>query len=869
MVGAHILADEGFLGGRRVVRIDKINSIGFIEALANVWRVGSVAFPLDPNAPSPDIGVTISEHLAVSPGGGWIRPEMPKCDPTAPALIAFTSGTTGAPKAILLSHGALNDVTRRLVTVMQLDSTIREYVGVPVTFSFGAGRIRAIAEVGGHAFIPAGGFRPDEIARMLQAGEINALSAVPSMLRTILAQRRLFQAAGSGLRWIEIGSQYMSAAEKAALRELFPNARIVQHYGLTEASRSTFLIASEAQGGHLETVGEATGNVELRIDSDGIVCIRGDHTAMGQIVGGELQPLVDNDGWLRTADLGRLEAGKLSYLGRSDDVANIAGIKVSADHFERALLERLGQGTEFVAVAIGEDPLRGQRLIVAMTPSGDPDRVENVTRAVAAEHGLGAADVQIANVSMIPRTDTGKIQRGLLASMVDEPLPAEPASTGANSAEAELAAVWREVLGVSEIDPDDSFFDIGGDSLSAVTVALRAEQAGLSSDILHRMFEGHSLREIAADPASDRMTTQTPSTRRAQVSNAINATRGILVLMVIGAHWLPFFYDRMDKTGAALRHWLGPVFHIGTPGFAIVFGIGLVFFYRPLMVRSQASFRKKLESNTKLLAAGVFLQAAVLLLELLVVDGGLGPIYPERMFYSVLLFYLLMIPTAGIWLRLIYSGKSPALNALVVAVCGAAVWAFCGATWPIGDGNGWVRLLQHMLVAPYAYPLLLSAVCVGACLGVWVAENYSEARFVSRCAKVGVLLLVGGIAGVAIFTGGWWKVAQTPAAFPAYAGAVMLMLAAMTTVIERSWLRKPVRLLAAIGLLAFPAFVGHGIVIPLVHVLDALSIPYPIALGLPLGVFLILAVLVVRKLYRMLFGATAPREGAVSEPFGV
>ncbi len=246
--------------------------------------------------------------------------------------------------------------------------------------------------------------------------------------------------------------------------------------------------------------------------------------------------------------------------------------------------------------------------------------------------------------------------------------------------------------------------------------------------------------------------------------------------MVIGAHWLPFLYDRMGEAGAALRHWLAPVFHIGTPGFAIIFGLGLAFFYRPLMERSPASFRKKLASNTKLLAAGVVLQGAVLMLELLVRDGRLGPIYPEQMFYSVLLFYLLMIPTVGLWLRVIYSSRKPAMNALIVAAGASLVWIFFNAVWPLDVGSGWVRLLQHMLVAPYSYPLLLSAVCVGASIGVWAVANFEEKRFAAMAAKLGLVLLVAGIAGVAILTPGWWSMAQTPAAFPAYAGAVALIL---------------------------------------------------------------------------------------------
>jgi hypothetical protein len=96
----------------------------------------------------------------------------------------------------------------------------------------------------------------------------------------------------------------------------------------------------------------------------------------------------------------------------------------------------------------------------------------------------------------------------------------------------------------------------------------------------------------------------------------------------------------------------------------------------------------------------------------------------------------------------------------------------------------------------------------------------------------------------------------------------MLMLAAMTAVIERDHLRKPIRLLASIGLLAFPAFVGHGIVIPLVHVLDAQPIPYVVALVVPLAAFLIIAFLAVRKLYSMLFGASARRDGITAEEFG-
>ncbi|NHX27178.1 AMP-binding protein, partial [Escherichia coli] len=150
----------------------------------------------------------------------------------------------------------ITDTVARLNTAMELDDSVREYVGIPVTYSFGLGRIRAIAAAGGAFYLPER-FDPVEIREMLLAGEINAISAVPTLCRLILATPQVIGEAGRHVRWIEIGSQYMSGAEKAAMRDLFPNARIIQHYGLTEASRSTFLDVSAAPEDQLESVGTA------------------------------------------------------------------------------------------------------------------------------------------------------------------------------------------------------------------------------------------------------------------------------------------------------------------------------------------------------------------------------------------------------------------------------------------------------------------------------------------------------------------------------------------------------------------------------------------------------------------------------------
>ena len=191
-------------------------------------------------------GIEVDHCLEPALKFGWFSEKHDLIREDLPAQVSFTSGTEGKPKAIVLSYANLADTAGRIIQAMGMTSEIREYVGVPVTYSFGMGRLRAISAVGGKAYLSPRGFDPLELARMLAAGEVNALSAVPTLLRILLDSPDVIGEAGKKLRWMEIGSQYMSADKSVACARCFPGARIIQHYGLTEASRSTFLDVSSA-----------------------------------------------------------------------------------------------------------------------------------------------------------------------------------------------------------------------------------------------------------------------------------------------------------------------------------------------------------------------------------------------------------------------------------------------------------------------------------------------------------------------------------------------------------------------------------------------------------------------------------------------
>ncbi|TVV71260.1 acyltransferase family protein [Sphingomonas solaris] len=490
--------------------------------------------PLDPQADVPD-GITVGRRVVCAPGGGWLSPRMTPRHDDSPAQVTLTSGTTGRPKPILLSHRALGDVTDRLIAAQGLTGEVREYVGVPITFSFGLGRVRAVAAVRGACFLPERGFRVDELAAMLTRGDVNALSAVPTLLRLAIAQADRLREAGEKLRWLEIGSQAMSVAEKLAVREIFPNARIIQHYGLTEASRSTFLDISAAEPAALESVGNPNGAVEIRTTDEGLVAIRGPHVADGIVTPEGVVPLTDPDGWLVTRDLGRIEAGRLLFEGRADHLVNVGGIKVPGELFEERLLARLPADTP-LAVAAGHDPLRGEIVIVAHEGAEQPGW-RTAVEETAAAFGIGDGTA-LFMVDSLPRTDTGKLRRheitALFAAAAPQAAARQPVpKIDADSPGEGVLATFAAVFGTARREESASFHALGGDSLNYVSMLVGLERFVRDLPEDWDTLSIGTLSTLANEQA--RSSTVAAAPRRV-LPKSLDSVRGLACILIVALH---------------------------------------------------------------------------------------------------------------------------------------------------------------------------------------------------------------------------------------------------------------------------------------------------------------------------------------------
>ncbi|WP_299819519.1 AMP-binding protein [uncultured Jannaschia sp.] len=457
------------------------NDVAFLGAVFDHLEASRLFAVVRPDVATHPVLTKAVEVDVPAASGAWFDRPLALSHSDEPAQIVFSSGTEGLPKAIVLSRRNLDSTVERLNAAMRVTPEIREYVGVPVAYSFGLGRVRAVAAAGGRSYIPAA-FDPIELRHLLAAGEVNAVSVVPSLARVILRAADLFAPVADRVRWIEIGSQFMTGAEKSAMRDLFPRARIVQHYGLTEASRSTFLDISETDPDALDSVGAVDGPVEVRIDATGRICLRGEHVALGRLdPEGRLHPLTDDEGWFVTQDAGAIEGGHLHYRGRLDDQINLGGIKLSAEGLERDIAAALPALEGRFAVVGVPDPMRGHLPLVAIERGTieAPEVARPVIVAALALRGVTAGDAfRLCEVDALPRTGSGKIRRAALRrDMEAEPTEAGTPSTPSAHAKPRTALeVFRANFPGRTVTDRTRFVDLGGDSLTYLAVALDLER---------------------------------------------------------------------------------------------------------------------------------------------------------------------------------------------------------------------------------------------------------------------------------------------------------------------------------------------------------------------------------------------------------
>lgn len=412
---AGALRERGVAPGDRVAILMK-NAPDFLVMLYGIWWAGAAAVPINAKLHPREVGFILdhaqasltvaspdlAEDLATAGIAGAPVLVVPSCaydaalatpplaepHPREPADLAwlfYTSGTTGRPKGVIITHGMLAAMSLAyLADVDRAEPGDAALYAAPM--SHGAGLYAMVHVLVGarHACPPSGGFEPDEVLDLAAALGSVSMFMAPTMVRRLTDAAAASGRRGEGLKTIVYGGGPMYVADiEEALAWFGP--KFVQIYGQGECpmcitALSRAVIADETherRRARLASVGRAQCVVEIRIgDADGRplpvgetgeIMARGVPVMPGYWRDPEASARALCEGWLMTGDIGHLDAdGYLTLSDRSKDLIISGGTNIYPREVEEALLEH--EGVHEVAVIGRAHPDWGEEVVAFVVP---------------------------------------------------------------------------------------------------------------------------------------------------------------------------------------------------------------------------------------------------------------------------------------------------------------------------------------------------------------------------------------------------------------------------------------------------------------------------------------------------------------------
>lgn len=364
------------------------------------------------------IGLKEFEELA----SGFSVPSFPVGNQIADIL--FTTGTTGKPKGVTLTYDNEAAAARNINEFIGNTGNDIELLALPVSHSFGLGRVRCCLYQGATLILLGSFANVKKLYRTIEEENVTGFTMVPASWRYLkkLTGNKLGDFRNQ-LRYIEMGSAFFSKEEKEELAGILPDTRVCMHYGLTEASRSTFMEFHQ-DASHMDSVGKASPHTEIKIlDENGVeceagnegeICIKGEHVTHGYL---DL-PVGDSffGDYFRTGDWGyKTEDGYVYLISRKKELINVGGKKVSPIEVEEQLLKIPGV-EDCACIGVPDDNEVLGEVVKAFIVK---EKGSEITFADIDEQLTGKLEsykipVCYEWIDAIPKTQNGKIQRGLL-----------------------------------------------------------------------------------------------------------------------------------------------------------------------------------------------------------------------------------------------------------------------------------------------------------------------------------------------------------------------------------------------------------------------------------------------------------------------
>lgn len=424
--------------GDRVI-LSAAGNIEFVYAYFGVHIAGGICVPIDPDTnqtrfeyieksttPVCVMGllhnvkketIPFSDVVNGTSKATYIVPEQSQV-----ADILFTTGTTGAPKGVALSYNNLSAAARNINAFIGNTSSDVELLALPVSHSFGLGRLRCSLSKGATVVMLGTFANVKKFFKEMARCQVTMFAMVPASWGFIKKMSgKYIGKFADQLKFIEIGSSFMPVEDKELLMSLLPKTRICMHYGSTEASRSAFM-EFHTYKDNLLSIGKASPNVEIKIftsrgtpaalGEEGEVCVKGEHVTCSYWNETPERFASDfYDGYFRTGDCGTMDAeGNIYLKSRIKEMINVGGKKVSPMEVED-ILNTIPGIKESACIGIPDPGIVLGEVVKAFIVADDNLSDEEIMQQLRPQLEVYKLPVEIERINAIPKTGSGKIQR--------------------------------------------------------------------------------------------------------------------------------------------------------------------------------------------------------------------------------------------------------------------------------------------------------------------------------------------------------------------------------------------------------------------------------------------------------------------------
>lgn len=424
--------------GDRVI-LSAAGNIEFVYAYFGVHMAGGICVPIDPDTnqtrfeyieksttPVCVMGllhnvkketIPFSDVVNGTSKATYIAPEQSQV-----ADILFTTGTTGAPKGVALSYNNLSAAARNINAFIGNTSSDVELLALPVSHSFGLGRLRCSLSKGATVVMLGTFANVKKFFKEMTRCQVTMFAMVPASWGFIKKMSgKYIGKFADQLKFIEIGSSFMPVEDKELLMSLLPKTRICMHYGSTEASRSAFM-EFHTYKDNLLSIGKASPNVEIKIftsqgtpaalGEEGEVCVKGEHVTCSYWNETPERFASDfYDGYFRTGDCGTMDAeGNIYLKSRIKEMINVGGKKVSPMEVED-ILNTIPGIKESACIGIPDPGIVLGEVVKAFIVADDNLSDEEIMQQLRPQLEVYKLPVEIERINAIPKTGSGKIQR--------------------------------------------------------------------------------------------------------------------------------------------------------------------------------------------------------------------------------------------------------------------------------------------------------------------------------------------------------------------------------------------------------------------------------------------------------------------------